>query len=306
MPLEHPKVAVLLAAYNGMRWIEEQLNTILYQTDVKLTVFISIDPSTDGTELWCHSYAADNSNVYVLPSAGKFGGAALNFFRLFRDVDISSFDYVALSDQDDRWHSDKLSRAIKILESTSYDAYSSNVIAFWPSGKKSFLNKAQPQVEWDYLFEAAGPGCTYVFSKALGSNLKTAITDNWEAIQKVGLHDWYCYAYARGNSYEWYIDPVPSMDYRQHSNNQVGANQGLKPLIIRYKKIHNGWWFNQVKLIVDIIGKSSDPFVKKWLGLQPLHLLLLSFKAWNCRRRVRDKFLFFCICWLTALTGGKP
>ena len=48
--MELPKVAVLLAAYNGMQWIEEQLTSILGQSAVDVTVYISIDPSTDGTE----------------------------------------------------------------------------------------------------------------------------------------------------------------------------------------------------------------------------------------------------------------
>jgi rhamnosyltransferase len=89
------------------------------------------------------------------------------------------------------------------------DAYSSNVTAFWPDGTTHVLNKAQPQVTWDYLFEAAGPGCTYVFSKRLASQLKRVLYDNWDVIQSITLHDWFCYGYARANGYQWFIDSEP-------------------------------------------------------------------------------------------------
>ncbi|MFJ7106516.1 glycosyltransferase [Pseudomonas sp. NPDC098740] len=305
MPVKHPKVAVLLAAYNGMQWIEEQLASILGQSAVDVTVHISIDPSSDGTEAWCAAYAAKHPEVLVLPATGSFGGASRNFFRLIRDVDFEGYDFVAFADQDDIWHTNKLQRATHVIQSRHVDAYSSNVTAFWPDGKTHLLDKAQPQVEWDFLFEAAGPGCTYVMSKSLADSLKASMLTNWQQLQDVTLHDWYCYAFARSHSYRWYIDPEPSMDYRQHERNQVGANKGLSPLISRYKTIHDGWWFNQVRLIAHLVGQGTDPFVQTWLKLRRRQLMTLSFSAWRCRRRVRDKVFFFCICWVTALIGNK-
>lgn len=305
MPVRLPKVAVLLAAYNGMHWIEEQLTSILGQSGVEVCVYISIDPSTDGTETWCATYASRDPRVVLLPFAGSFGGASRNFFRLIRDVDFDGFDFAAFADQDDIWHADKLQRATSELERHQADAYSSNVTAFWPDGKARLLDKAQPQVAWDYLFEAAGPGCTYVMSKRLLAPLKASMLSNWEPLQDVSLHDWFCYAFARSHGYRWYIDPVPSMEYRQHERNQVGANTGLSPLIARYKTIHDGWWFSQVQLIARLVGQGSDPFVKNWLPLRQGQLLKLSLSAWHCRRRLRDKVFFFCICWATALIGNK-
>ncbi|QJI44950.1 glycosyltransferase [Pseudomonas sp. ADAK2] len=305
MPVKHPKIAVLLAAYNGMLWIEEQLASILGQIAVDVTVYISIDPSTDGTEAWCAAYAAQHSQVLVLPAAGSFGGASRNFFRLIRDVDFDGYDYIAFADQDDVWHADKLQRAFLAIQSRQVDAYSSNVTAFWSDGRTHLLDKAQPQVAWDFLFEAAGPGCTYVMSKSLADPLKTSMLDNWQQLQDVSLHDWYCYAFARSHGFRWYIDPRPSMDYRQHERNQVGANKGLSPLIARYKTIHDGWWFHQVQLIANLVGQGSNSFVLTWLKLRRRQLMKLSFSAWRCRRRVRDKVFFFCICWVTALIGNK-
>jgi rhamnosyltransferase len=305
MPVFRQKVAVLLAAYNGMQWIEQQLLSIQAQVGVDLVIYISVDPSTDGTEAWCEAYAEQHSNVVLLPPAGAFGGASRNFFRLMRDVEFHDFDAVAFSDQDDIWDTDKLQRASLVIQTRGFDAYSSNVIAFWPDRSDCLLDKAQPQVAWDFLFEAAGPGCTYVMGKQLAKSLKSSILSNWQQLQDVSLHDWFCYAYARSHGYRWYIDPVSSMRYRQHESNQVGANTGLSSLVSRYKTIHNGWWFNQVQLIAHLVGLDKDPFVRSWREFRRIQLIKLSFYAWRCRRRVRDKVLFFCICWMKAVAGNK-
>jgi rhamnosyltransferase len=305
MPVKHPKIVVLLAAYNGMQWIEEQLTSILGQLAVDVTVYISVDPSTDGTEAWCVAYAAQHQGVIVLPAAGTFGGASRNFFRLIRDVDLEGYDYVAFADQDDVWHLDKLQRAIHAIQVHKVDAYSSNIIAFWPDGRTRLLDKAQPQVAWDFLFEAAGPGCTYVMSQKMVAPLKASMLVNWAGLQSVSLHDWYCYAFARSHGFSWFIDPQPSMQYRQHDKNQVGANTGISPLISRYKMIHDGWWLSQARMIACLVGRGADPFVRQWLSLGRLQLLRLSLSAWRCRRRTREKVFFFCICCATAVIGKR-
>lgn len=298
------KVAILLAAYNGMAWLEEQIASILCQRGVELSLYISIDPSTDGTEAWCADLAARHDCVTVLPTEERYGGAARNFYRLIRDVDVAAFDFIAFSDQDDIWLPEKLKRAADILATGEYCAYSSNVTAFWEDGRSVLLNKAQPQVTWDHLFEAAGPGCTYVLSGVLARHLKQSMLVNWPMLQQVTLHDWFCYAFARSHGYRWFIDPVPTLWYRQHDSNQVGANTGIATLMVRYKKIHSGWWFDQVRLIVRLMGLDSDPFVQRWSKLGRRDLLMLSLSAASCRRRLRDKVLFFVTCWLTALAGG--
>ncbi|MBC3207684.1 glycosyltransferase [Pseudomonas sp. SWRI111] len=305
MPVKRPKVAVLLAAFNGIQWIEEQLNSILEQSGVEVVVHISVDPSSDGTEAWCLAYASRHPCVSVLPCDGIFGGASRNFFRLIRDVALDEFDYVAFADQDDVWYPEKLERAILEIGNRDVDAYSSNVIAFWPDGRRHLLDKAQPQVAWDFLFEAAGPGCTYVFTHELSTQLKASILANWGEVQRVSLHDWYCYAFARSRGFKWFIDPRPSMNYRQHERNQVGANTGIGSLISRYKTILDGWWFAQVRCIARLNRLEHDAFVGQWLTLRRWQLVKLSFSARQCRRRARDKLFFFCICWAAALIGSR-
>jgi rhamnosyltransferase len=103
-----PRVAVLLAAYEGETNIGEQLRSILLQIDVNISVIVSVDPSLDATAILVDEFARSDTRVRMLPSTMPSGGAGQNFFRLFRDVDFRDFDFIALSDQDDIWFQDKL------------------------------------------------------------------------------------------------------------------------------------------------------------------------------------------------------
>lgn len=295
-PLAMPSVAVCLAAFNGMRWLPEQLDSILAQTGVTVTVVLSVDQSRDGTEAWLNERASNDSRVVLLPHGEKFGGAARNFFRIIQDSNFSEFDYISFADQDDIWLPDKLQRAHEILSKTEADAYSSNVTAFWPDGRKTLIEKSQAQVRWDFLFEAAGPGCTYVMRKELVYAIQALLKNRWADVQQVGLHDWFVYAFARAHGYRWVIDSYAGMRYRQHEKNQVGVNMGWKALLHRAGKIVSGWGLSQSALIADLVGLGDDTFVRRWSGGSRTGLLWLACHAWQCRRRLRDKLLFALSC----------
>jgi len=298
-----PKIAVLLAAYNGMSWIEEQLASILAQTNVRVSVYISVDPSTDGTEAWCAEYARKHPEIHLLAAAGPFKGAARNFFRLVRDVDFSTFDYVSFSDQDDIWYPDKLERAVAKLSSMDIDGYSSNVVAFWSGGRRVLINKAQPQVKWDYLFESAGPGCTYVLKPRLAADFKKLIVEDWEVVQEVALHDWFCYAFARSHSFRWFIDPVPGMDYRQHESNQFGANAGVTSILSRLRSITSGWWFAQVQLM-ESLNSPTERTVSQCVEPEWRRFLIrVMFHTRQYRRRKRDQAVLALACLVKLLAG---
>jgi len=294
--------AVVLAAFNGKQWLDEQLQSILDQVGVSVTVFISVDQSCDGTEEWSDICAFTDNRIVVLPHGQRFGGAARNFFRLIERVDFSGFDYVSFSDQDDIWLPNKLLRAHEVLSSTGADAYSSNVTAFWADGRQVLIEKSQPQVQWDFLFEAAGPGCTYVMRKELACAIQHVVRSHWEEVQEVGLHDWFSYAFARANGYKWVIDDVPGMLYRQHENNQVGVNAGWRAFVHRADKVLSGWGLAQSALIARLVGLNDDPFVLRWAGGSRLGLLYLALHAGQCRRRVRDKFIFGLSCLVSSVT----
>lgn len=300
-----PKFLVLLAAYNGIDWIAEQVDSILSQRGVSITLLISVDKSVDGTEDWVSALATRDSRVTYLNFGEKFGGAARNFFRLVHESDLADFDYFSLSDQDDIWHSDKLIRAVQTINSQRVDGYSGDVKAFWPNGRERMIVKSQPQASYDFLFEAAGPGCTYVFTRKLFADLQTHLTAHFAEIQAVTLHDWYFYAFSRANGFRWHIDNAPGMRYRQHASNQVGVNRGLKAFKSRLAKVFDGWYLNQAALIARLVGMSEQPFVRDWISLGRIQLAVLASNSARCRRRPRDKVVFAGLCLVLALVKHK-
>ena len=301
---KNPCFAVCLAAYNGMAFMVEQIESILQQKGVDIQIFISVDQSTDGTEDRLAEWALSELRLTLLPFGQRFGGAGPNFYRLLRDVDLSGFDYLSFSDQDDLWRSDKLWRAHCLMKEQGALGYSSNVTAFWPSGKTQLVNKAQLQRSLDFMFEAAGPGCTYVLQSSLALSLQKMVRAADASLLRVGYHDWLIYAFARANNYSWVIDDWSSMQYRQHANNQIGVNTGWRSYWLRVRKMLSGHGFEQSLLIADLVHASSAPMVQHGLRGGRLGYLWLAVRANQCRRKRLDQLWFFILCMLFAV--AKP
>ncbi|MGU5716738.1 glycosyltransferase [Aeromonas taiwanensis] len=284
------RFCVLLAAYNGARYIEEQIETILSQEDIFVDIFVRLDPSVDGTDVIVENLCSKYTNVFSFPVSQSSGGAGQNFFKLILSVNFDCYDYVAFADQDDVWSPRKLIHALDSITKNRADAYSSNVTAFWEDGREILIDKAQPQRHWDYLFEAAGPGCTYVIRQELGIAFQEWLRKNHEIIvRKVSLHDWLIYAFARRNGYSWYIDPNPSMRYRQHQDNQVGTNNSFVAARKRLRLINDKWYRNQIINIATILGLEDTSVVKNGLMRGYFGNLYLFMNLNKLRRRTRDK-----------------
>lgn len=296
-----PLFAVCLAAFNGMAYITEQIESILLQKNVDLHVFISVDKSTDGTEDYLANWALSELRLTLLPTGRRFGGAGPNFYRLLRDIDLSGFDYLSFADQDDIWYADKLERAHLVMTEQNAGGYSSNFAAFWPSGKSRVINKAWPQKRWDFLFESAGPGCTYVLRSSLAVSLQETILNADSRLLCIDYHDWLTYAFARSHGAKWVIDNWPSMQYRQHSQNQIGLNSGWRSFWLRVKKILSGYGVAQSLLIAELVEASSLPVVEHGLRGGRLGYLWLALRARQCRRKRLDQLWFFISCVLLAM-----
>ena len=201
-----------------------------------------------------------------MPQTEKFGSAGNNFYRLIQDVNIANYDYVAFADQDDVWEQDKLIRHIKLMQEEGVDGVSSNVLAFWANGKKKIINKSQPQRELDFLFESAGPGCSFLMTPWLMNKVREQLTDKNSLAKHVVLHDWLTYAICRAHGHRWMIDSNPSVNYRQHENNVIGANSGFKAKFSRLQKLRQGWYRNEVLKIVQICNGISPNIETEKLG----------------------------------------
>ena len=275
--------AVLLAAYNGENWIEEQIQSILKQKNIDVHIYVSLDISNDSTIEILKKIIVKDKRVILLPYGEKFGNAAKNFYRLIKDVDFTNYDFISLSDQDDIWKENKLNNSWNVIKENKYAAFSSNVLAFWPNGKKKLIKKSQPQVKYDYFFESAGPGCSFAIKIHLALNLKKFLIDNYSQCQNIDLHDWLIYAYSRYNDYKWHISDEPLILYRQHQSNYIGARIGLKAYRYRLKKVLGKWYKEEIRKIYRCVtGNENDIILKKkWLFRN----------IYNLRRRNMDKIL---------------
>ena len=284
-----------------MAYIAEQIESILLQKNVDIRIFISVDQSTDGTEGCIEEWALSEPRLTLLPFGQRFGGAGPNFYRLLREVDLTRFDYLSFADQDDLWDPEKLWRAHALMTAENAAGYSSNFTAFWPSGQSRLVNKAWPQRTWDFLFESAGPGCTYVLHSSLAIPLQQFVRDADMSLLRVDYHDWLTYAFARSHNFPWVIDTWSSMQYRQHAHNQIGVNAGWRSFWLRVRKILTGYGFEQSLLIADLVQASSQPVVQRGLRSGRLGYLWLALRATQCRRKRIDQMWFFISCVLLAL-----
>ena len=276
-----PNVLILLAAYNGSLWIEDQINSILNQKNVKIKVLVSIDISDDDTLQTCQNICELNKNVEILNYEKKFGNAAKNFFRLINEAEFEDFDFIGLSDQDDIWLEEKISYSIEKIIYEKCNAFSSSILAWWPNHKTKMIKKSWKQKKYDYLFESAGPGCTYLFEKKPFQEFKNFLQMNWDDINEIEFHDWIIYAYFRVNNFKWYIDDLPLIKYRQHMNNYFGINIGFKAFKKRAKLIKNNWYRNEVIKIKNILNIKND-----------IDLKFRIKNFFHLRRRPRDVFAF--------------
>jgi rhamnosyltransferase len=251
------KIAVLMAVKNGLVYLPQQIESIINQQDCQITLFISDDCSTDGSLEYIQKIAQEINAIQLLPKTNHLGSAALNFYRLICDVDIEAFDYIALSDQDDIWLPNKLSRHAQLAQEHNADGVSSNVTAFWPDGRERLLDKAQPQRKLDYLFESAGPGCTFLMTPRLISKVWEQLQDARSPAKDTALHDWLIYAICRSHGWQWVIDPLPSVLYRQHQSNVLGANVGIGAKWSRLLKLKKRWYRGEVIKIATVANKIS-------------------------------------------------
>jgi len=299
-----PNIAVLLAAYDGEQYIQEQLDSILAQKSVKLSIFVSVDKCKDSTFSIVKGYELEHPDILTVLSYGEsFGSAGKNFTRLLCEVDLTPYQYISFSDQDDVWLPNKLERAVSEINKNNADAYSSNVTAFWDTGKKKLVKKDYPQVKFDYLFESPGPGCSFLLTCKLTKIIQSHLCEKLKEGKYVWMHDWYCYSFARFYGFNWYIDPEPMMLYRQHELNVIGANSGWKGFISRFKTIIDGDGFNQVLKQSHFIGQQASLPIKLINANNRFAMLRLFYIGSKCRRKPLHKILFSIACLIFFIKG---
>lgn len=247
---------VLLASYNGARWIGRQVESILAQEAVDVQTVIADDGSSDET-LEEIARFRPTGRVTLSPPASPTGSAAQNFLRLIRVSSASDFDFVALADQDDFWHPDKLSRACRALRSCASAGYSSATIAAWPEGREFILGQATRPRDADFLFEGAGQGCTFVLRADFYERVRRFVTAHEPLTRAIHYHDWMIYALARSWGQSWTFDPSPSVRYRQHAGNDTGARASMSGVRKRLTLVKRGWYRTQLAAMTFVCSTAA-------------------------------------------------
>ena len=168
------RISVVIATYNGIEFIEEQLNSIKNQTRQADEVLIRDDGSTDGTCEFLKKYIEDNKLLsWTLNLNEENLGYRRNFIQLLKD---SSGDVIFLSDQDDIWNPVKLHEMTNEMEknkdiyllSSDYTPFSNSNLSHSVPGYKGVR---KGNTDWiDYRAKNAGvlrPGHGYAIRREL-------------------------------------------------------------------------------------------------------------------------------------------
>ncbi len=296
-----PHVQVLLATFNGERWLDEQLHSIFAQTGVRASVLVSDHGSSDGTLALIERLRVGGAAIGVLSGMPDGKGSAANFLRLVREHGGLAVDYVALADQDDVWLPDRLSRAIATLRQQGAAAYSSDVLAMWPDGRSLPIRKSQPQRRFDYLLEPAGPGCSYVFTAAFAASLRGELLAQPERFEGVQQHDWLTYSFARTHGHRWVIDDYLGIHYRQHAANEVGANVGLHGIRRRWHWARSGLYRHQLLQLGRLWPKAHADTLRRFERFSWADRCWLALRVRQLRRRPKDQLALFFMLLLCVL-----
>lgn len=210
------KVTVLLSSYNGERFINEQIDSLLKQQDVNLSIIVRDDGSTDSTKDILQQYQTEGKlQWYTGPNLKP----AYSFLDLAKNAPDS--DYYAFCDQDDVWEPDKIKTALDALEINHADLYYSAYTTTDSNLNILERNIQKPIIQTlgQAVVYASVTGCTMVFTKKLLSYL------NRYKPQHIMMHDSWLFKIAKAMDLGIIYDAQSHILYRQHGNNVIGNEQ---------------------------------------------------------------------------------
>lgn len=226
------RVLVLLPVWNGARWLGGQLDSILAQRDVEVTILCRDDGSTDDSPAVLQRYRQQfPEQVQIIEDEEGNLGASGSFSRLMQhalehELDREPDSTVALADQDDIWHPERLSVTLAALREAAAPGrpvlVHSDLRVVDEHLEPVALSLAryqglQPRRRGlpAQLLGNAVTGCTALMNREL---LQLALPVPEEAV----MHDWWLSLIATLYGRRIYVDR-PLVDYRQHGGNAVGA-----------------------------------------------------------------------------------
>ena len=242
--MDNLKVVILLATYNGEKYLAEQLESFAYQDFKNIQIFISDDGSTDKTLDILQQFKKKIGENKVFIFSGPQKGYAKNFLHLFQCVEqtlkLDQSFYFAYADQDDIWYKDKISTALKalsVLNQAKPNLFCTRTRLINEIGEPIGFSPlfVKPPTFKNALLQNIGGGNTMLFNYQAFKLIK-----NTPYASPIVSHDWWTYLLVAGAQGNVIYSPIPSLDYRQHSKNLVGSNVGLVARFIRMKELLKG------------------------------------------------------------------
>ena len=282
------KVDILLATYNGEKYLREQLDSLLNQTYKNFRLLISDDCSTDSTREILKEYVQKDSRMIVY-NQSKNQGIIKNFEFLLNKVESK---YFMFCDQDDIWKDDKIDKSVSALESTNSDlVYSDlevvdeklNVIykSYWKL--KGIYRKVHHYNNFEALYlNNFITGCTILSKKELIKECMPIPADT-----KYVLYDYWMSLIISQKHKITYIDE-PLIQYRQHKNNSIGSKKRtdeiqsfdeVRKLFIEVKKQHFSVFIkNEDKFVDEKYRKLNHKALKYFEMLETKNTV--NFSGW--------------------------
>ena len=297
-----PKVAVLMATYNGAAHISSQIASVLWQLGVQVDVYIRDDGSTDRTIAEALQ-AFPGFPLHVIkddrsPFAFPERGPALNFYRLIASelVLAAGYEWIAFADQDDIWLPTKLHSAINDCQRSGSVAWSSSILAFWePIGKTAYIPKHGNASGINFLFESPGPGCTILLRSDVFESLQCFVRANFAFLRSIEFHDWLIYGFVVQKYGSWFISSKVSMLYRQHGHNVAGAGMSFAQFSKKLSLVSSGWYREQVLLLSALFCMDKHPAMTLLRRISLWDRICLPCVLWPHRRRIKDKLLLLFV-----------
>jgi len=234
------KITIILASYNGERYLSEQIDSLISQTYENWELLIRDDCSRDRSAAILSNYCSLDLRIKILNNEGLNLGAAQNFSCLLENVVIKS-TYIMFCDQDDIWLPDKLEKTL--AEMKRLEANSGNNVPVMIYGTYKMINENGHDLDLNVPDYSTVPalklllsqnyiyGCTMMINRSLAA-ASCPIPHTAEN------HDyWISLIAVLSNARVGYINK-PLLLYRQHSNNVSGSYKNASTLS-RIKRIFN-------------------------------------------------------------------
>ncbi len=238
-------VQILMGVRNGARHLPELLDSLAAQTHRDWSLLVGDDASEDASVAGLEAFAGENPDrrVEILP--GPCRGSGANFLSLLLRTRPGCA--IAFCDQDDVWMPRKIARALGALAAAAGEpaVYASRTLlvdAALKAERLSPLPRRSPSFA-NALVQNILSGNTIMLSPAAAGLMRESAPAALSA--GVPFHDWWTYQLATGTGMRIVLDPVPTLYYRQHGGNLLGASRGMQAGLARvgqvWKRDYSGW-----------------------------------------------------------------